>query len=155
MAELQRTRKRVLAVASGGGHWHQLRLLDEAFCDADVTYVTTIEGLAEASESAVCAYVVPDCNASRIFDVMRCLASMTHVVAKTRPHLIVTTGAAPGLLAVALGRLMASRTIFIDSVANAEKLSLSARLAQWIAHECLTQWPVVAGGRVKYQGRLL
>ena len=33
--------RKVFAVASGGGHWTQLRLLSESFDHCDVHYVTT------------------------------------------------------------------------------------------------------------------
>ena len=38
-----RNRKKVLAVASSGGHWIQLRRVIPAFADSEVVYVTVIE----------------------------------------------------------------------------------------------------------------
>ena len=55
---------------------------------------------------------------------------MAFVVVRVRPHVIVTTGAAPGYIAIRLGRILGARTVFLDSMANAEKLSLSAHLAE-------------------------
>jgi hypothetical protein len=63
---------------------------------------------------------------------------------KTRPHVVITTGAAPGYFAIRMGRVLGARTLFLDSVANAEKLSLSAHLSQRHADLMLTQWPDVA-----------
>ena len=59
--------------------------------------------------------------------------------------MVVTTGAAPGLVALALAKLFAgSRTVWIDSIANTERLSLSGRLARPVADAWLTQWPHLA-----------
>jgi UDP-N-acetylglucosamine:LPS N-acetylglucosamine transferase len=74
-----------------------------------------------------------------------------------RPRLIVTTGAAPGLLAIVAGRLMGCRSVWIESVANAETLSLSGRLTARWADVRLTQWPHLASERrgVRYIGSVL
>ena len=46
-------------------------------------------------------------------------------------------------------------SFLLDSVANVDELSLSGRLASETADLCLTQWPQLAGGRVKYVGAVL
>ena len=53
--------RRILAVASGGGHWEQMAVLAPSFGDAEVVYVTTIEGLAEQLGVAQ-SELIPDCN---------------------------------------------------------------------------------------------
>ena len=59
--------------------------------------------------------------------------------------MVVTTGAAPGLVAlVAAKLLLRSRTIWIDSIASVETLSLSARLARPVADAWLVQWAHLA-----------
>jgi len=68
----------------------------------------------------------------------------------------VTTGAAPGYLAIRLGRLMGAKTIWVDSVANAEELSMSGRLAGRHAGLWLTQWAHLAGRPgPEYRGSVL
>ena len=58
---------------------------------------------------------------------------------------MVSTGAAPGLMALAVAKLVAgSRTVWIDSIANSERLSLSGRLARPVADAWLVQWPHLA-----------
>ena len=68
---------------------------------------------------------------------------------------MISTGAAPGYLAIRGARLLRARTAWIDSVANVEEVSLSGRLASEQADLCLTQWPHLAAGRVTYQGSVL
>ena len=67
------------------------------------------------------------------------------ILLRTRPHIVVSTGAAPGYFAVRLGKLLGARTIWIDSIANVEKLSLSGQRIGRHADLWLTQWPHLAG----------
>ena len=57
------------------------------------------------------------------------------------PDVIVSTGAAPGYIALRLGRLLGSRTIWLDSIANVERLSMSGEIVGRHADLWLTQWP--------------
>jgi hypothetical protein len=68
---------------------------------------------------------------------------------------VVSTGAAPGYIAIRLGKLLGARTVWIDSVANVEELSLSGRMVSGRADLCLTQWPHLASGPVAYMGTVL
>lgn len=78
------------------------------------------------------------------------------IVIRERPDVVVTTGAAPGLVVLALARLLGARTVWVDSIANAERLSLSGRLAEGRADLVLTQWPELAReGGPRYLGGVL
>lgn len=129
---------KVLAISSGGGHWEQLMLLREGLCAGEVVYVNTIPGLAEKANVAP-SYVVADCNRSAPIRNLRCLTDIFGIVRKEHPDVVVSTGAAPGLFGLAVGKLFGARTIWIDSVANCERLSLSGRAAGWIADLWITQ----------------
>jgi len=43
-------------------------------------------------------------------------------------------------VALRLGKLLGCRTVWLDSIANAEEISMSARLARRYADLWLTQW---------------
>lgn len=145
---------RVLAVASKGGHWHQLAMITPAFSSASVIYATTMPGLSEASGLGTAA-VLPDFNRSALSGMWICIARLIQIVARERPTIVITTGAAPGLIALIIGRLYGAKTVWIDSVANAEQLSMSGKVASYVAHSCLTQWAHLQTGRIEYWGRLL
>jgi UDP-N-acetylglucosamine:LPS N-acetylglucosamine transferase len=66
------------------------------------------------------------------------------LILKVRPDVVVSTGAAPGYFAVRFGRLFGASTIWVDSVANVEELSMSGQMAGRCAHVWLTQWPHLA-----------
>jgi len=136
---------RVLAVASGGGHWVQLRRVLPAFADMSVVCVTVDSAYGREVEHPV--RVVRDATRWDRWAVFVLAGQMLRLLWRECPDLVVTTGAAPGLFAVLLGRLLGARTIWLDSVANVEELSLSGRIAGRFAHLWLTQWPELAGER--------
>lgn len=135
-------RPRLLAVASGGGHWEQLMLVRDAFADADTLFVTTMPGLAE--RSGVEARLVPDCNRHEKLRAVRCALKLLWLIAWQRPDAVISTGALPGFFAIAIARRFGARTMWLDSVANAEEMSMAGRLARRHADRWLSQWPAVA-----------
>jgi len=143
---------RILAVASGGGHWVQLCRLVPAWDGCVVTYVTTEPGLRAGVEAAAAArgqacpgfHVVLDANRWQKLRLLRSLLQIVLILARTRPDVVITPGAAPGYFALRLGRLMGARTIWIDSIANAEELSLAGQKAGRHSDLWLTQWEHLA-----------
>ncbi|BDI59490.1 glucuronosyltransferase [Qipengyuania nanhaisediminis] len=133
------TNRKVLAVASTGGHWEQLMLLRETLDKFDTRYATT-DARAARQRHIEDAVIVPDCNLDRPLATLWCALVSLWTVVRIRPQRIISTGAAPGLLMICAGRLVGAKTLWIDSVANGERLSLSGRLAMRISHQCLTQW---------------
>jgi len=139
-------RVRVLAIASCGGHWKQLLRLSPAFAGCDVVYASV--GADRAGDVRGHRFLqIPDASRSSLRSVLTSGLTVLRVVLAERPDVIVSTGACPGLLGVAAGKLLGARTVFIDSVANASRLSLSGRLARWCADLWLTQWSHLASPR--------
>lgn len=132
--------RRVLAVASGGGHWVQLQRLRPALEGHEVAFVTTHQGYADEA-APYRFHVVNDASRSRKLGLVLLAFRMLAILVRERPHVIISTGAAPGYLALRIGRLFGSRTIWIDSIANVEEMSLAGRLARRYADVWLTQWP--------------
>ena len=146
--------KRILAVASGGGHWHQLMAMRPAFEGHEVTYVTTLDGLPE--QSGLSGVIVPDCNRNEKAAMLRTGAALARLVWRVRPQAVISTGALPGVMALGLGKAAGARTVWIDSVANAEEMSMSGRLARRVADLWLTQWAHVAeAAGAEYAGSVL
>jgi UDP-N-acetylglucosamine:LPS N-acetylglucosamine transferase len=148
-------KKRILAIASAGGHWQQLMRLRPAFQGQDPIYVTTNAAYA-ADVPGHALFVVVDANRSEPLNLIRSAFGMLFRVLKTRPDLVISTGAAPGLFGIIFGRLVGARTIWVDSIANAETLSMSGRIASKVAHITLTQWPHLAATEgPRYEGSIL
>ena len=146
---------KILAIASGGGHWIQLLRLRPAFLDANITYASVDDALA-ADVDGRPFYRFPDANRQRKFLLLRQILSIAWILLRVRPNVIISTGASCGYVAIRIGRLLGARTLFIDSIANAEHLSLSGHLACRHANMMLTQWPHLASpDGPKYKGSVL
>jgi UDP-N-acetylglucosamine:LPS N-acetylglucosamine transferase len=121
---------------------------DVAFVSTFDHYVTQVAGHRY--------YVVP--NASR-FDLKGFFPGAwraLRILLKERPDAIITTGSAPMLIFLMLGRLIGARTLWVDSLANPERMSSSGRIARRLAHETVSQWPEVAAAEgVRYWGSVL
>jgi UDP-N-acetylglucosamine:LPS N-acetylglucosamine transferase len=139
-----RTGRKVLAVSSGGGHWVELGRLRAAFAGLDVAYVST-EPADAASLGGARHYVVRNVTRRDRWGFAVTLWQILRILLRERPDVVVTTGAAPGFLALAVAKLLCgSRTIWIDSIASVGTLSLSARLARPVADAWLVQWAHLA-----------
>ena len=69
---------------------------------------------------------------------------MLWLVIRERPDVVVTTGAAPGYFALRFGKWIGAKTIWIDSIANLERMSLSGERVRRYADLWLTQWAHLA-----------
>ncbi len=158
MADLKNLRHsaiRVLAVASGGGHWEQLMLLRPTLEGFAVSYATTDPALG-ARDGIDPIYALSDSNRNKPLDALKSLWQIMTIFKKTRPDVIVSTGSMPGLICLILGRILGRRTIWIDSVANSERMSMSGAFACRFVTVALTQWEHLAQPRgPKYFGALL
>ena len=143
---------RIVAVASAGGHWVQLMRLRQAWQGLDITYLTTDPGLAEQLRAEAAAAgapapqvrIVEEGNRWQKRKLVKQLSQIFLLMLWLRPDVVVTTGAAPGYFALRFGRMLGARTIWIDSIANAEELSLSGQKVARHADLWLTQWPHLA-----------
>lgn len=146
---------RLLAVASGGGHWVQLLRLRGAFRDFEPSYVSMFDNYAEAVPGSN-FHTIPDASRFDKLSFLKVWAKAIWIMAKERPNAVVTTGSAPMLSFIILGRLIGARTLWVDSIANAERMSSSGRFARKIAHCTISQWPEVAEKEgVQYWGSIL
>jgi UDP-N-acetylglucosamine:LPS N-acetylglucosamine transferase len=133
-------RRKVLAVSSGGGHWIQLLRLSPAFMDSEVVFVGVSQSY--RSDVAECKfYTVPDATRWDKIGLIRSALKLTWINWKERPDVVVSTGAAPGYLAIRVGRLFGARTVWLDSIANVDCLSMSGEIVGRYADLWLTQWP--------------
>ena len=147
--------KKIVAVASGGGHWGEMRRILPALDGLEVVY------------ASVDADLDPDLAPARYYRVRNvsrhdrlgfavALWQCARLMWRERPEVVISTGAAPGLVALAVAKLFRSRTVWIDSIANTKRLSLSGRLARPVADAWLVQWPHLARpGGPDYWGAVL
>lgn len=142
---------RVLAIASGGGHWVQLLRLRPAFEGARVTYVSVRPAYATdvPGERFI---AINDATRWDKVGLARMALKLVWIMLRTRPNVVISTGAAPGYFAIRLGKLLGARTIWLDSIANVEEMSMTGMLVKDHATLWMTQWPHLAGDGVKQVG---
>lgn len=155
---------KLMVVASAGGHWVQLMRMRKAWDGLDTIYMTTESGLSDIVKTMARDegnpppkfISVTDANLSEKMRLIRQLFEVLLAVLRHRPDVIITTGAAPGYFALRFGKLIGARTIWIDSMANAEKLSKSGQEVRKYADLWLTQWEHLAQSEgPHFMGRVL
>jgi Oligosaccharide biosynthesis protein Alg14 like len=135
--------KKVLAVASSGGHWTQLLRIVPALDSCEVVFVTVIEGYrTDVPDNKF--YVVSDATRWNKLALIPLALKITWITIRERPDMVISTGAAPGYVSLVIGRIFGARTIWLDSITNIEHLSMSGSLARKYADLWLTQWPHLA-----------
>lgn len=147
--------RRVLAIASGGGHWVQLLRLRPAFVGCAVSFATVHADSAADLTPGERLFTFRDASRKDWWNFFGCGLQIAGIVLRVRPHVVVTTGAMPPLAALLFGRLIGARTLWVDSVANSEELSGSGRIARRFATRVVTQWPQLATPETPCWGSVL
>ena len=88
--------------------------------------------------------------------LIRTAAQLVWIIIGERPDVVLSTGAAPGYLAIRIGKLLRAKTVWLDSIANVDCLSLSGSLVGSHTDLWLTQWESLArpGGPI-FRGSVL
>ncbi|MFW6313842.1 MAG: UDP-N-acetylglucosamine--LPS N-acetylglucosamine transferase, partial [Spirochaetota bacterium] len=136
----------VLALSSGGGHWIELLRLRPAWEGLDVVYAT-VHAESSTDVGPAPLFAIPDGNLHTVLRLPRVCGAVFLLVMRIRPRAIVSTGAAPGFFALFFGKLIGAKTVWVDSIANADQLSLSGKAVRPFADAWLTQWDHIASDR--------
>ncbi len=148
-------RKRVFAVASQGGHWVQLMRIVPAFgnryemmfCSTKPDYANVV-----GNDRFV---VIKDYTRHSAWRILSVFSTAFKAMRRFRPDVILTTGSGPAIAVILAGKLLGVKSIWIDSVANAEHMSLSGRIARHVATRVYSQWPNVAkNSGVRFAGNI-
>lgn len=139
-------------VSSSGGHWEQLLLIAKGIEANEKKFVCT-----DKSQKHRVAphkfYNISDCNQKTPIKLAKCLFESLALLRSERPDIIISTGAAPGLMAIIAAKMLGcKKTIWIDSIANSEKISLSGKIATRIAARTYTQWAHLKSNDIHYSG---
>jgi UDP-N-acetylglucosamine:LPS N-acetylglucosamine transferase len=148
---------KICLAASAGGHLTQLLKLARCWAEYDAIFVTTGEAVAGELAKRGVVYVVGECNRSMLFKTVCVFLRCVKIVLKERPDVILSTGAATGCMLCFLGKLRGAKVVWMDSITNTEKLSLSGRMVRHIADLFLVQWPqlVAKYKNVEYVGSVI
>jgi UDP-N-acetylglucosamine transferase subunit ALG13 len=147
-------KKKVLAVCSGGGHFVQMRRLAPAFNGHELVFCSVNKGygtLIDADKT----YEVHDANKKRpvkaFFQALRIIG----ILLRERPDIVVSTGASIGAFSCMFSFLSASKVLWVDSIANSSRLSLSGKIVSRLKGTTLTQWSALGTERIGFKGTVL
>lgn len=148
---------KLLAISSPGGHWIQLNRLSAGLEDRyRVVYAMPAALFTATSLSGRKVYAVTDVSADNKWRLIPCALQVLYILLKERPKAILSTGAAPGAVAIWLGSFLGIRTIWVDSIANVKQISRAGRLAKKRADVFLTQWEHLSNGQdIHFKGAVL
>ena len=146
--------------ASAGGHMNELLGLLEHSEDWPVQpsiYITTQQLLANKLQERGKTYVIGETNRNHPFSAFKILIQGFGIMIKDKPDVIITTGSLPLAMICLAGKIFSKKIIWIDSIANTDKFSVSGRLMYHIADLFITQWKELAekNSKAEFVGVLL
>lgn len=147
----------VLLVASTGGHLVELLELADQYEHAARHWVTFNKLDAHvllAGESV--SYAYGPTNRSLV-NLVRNLFLAFRVLRDVRPDAVITTGAGVGVPFVYAARILGIKSIYVESLARINGLSLSGRLVYPVASYFFVQWPELAEhhSKCRYVGAIV
>jgi beta-1,4-N-acetylglucosaminyltransferase len=139
-------RLRVCLAASSGGHISQLLKLADCWNRKkyDTFFVTTTQVIGEKLQRYGRIYFVGESNREHPLLVLRAFLKCALIVSRERPDVLISTGAATGCIACLIGKLLGANVVWVDSITNIERISLSGRIIRHVADLFLVQWPKLA-----------
>ena len=146
---------KLFAISSPGGHWIQLtRLCAGLEQQYQIVYAMPDKLFKPKRDQKV--YSVIDVSADDKWKLIPCALQVAYILLKERPDAILSTGAAPGVVAIMLGKLLRIRTIWVDSIANVQKISRSGEMVKNRADVFITQWEHLSDQQtILYKGSVL
>ena len=136
---------RICLAASAGGHISQLLKLSQCWEGHRTFCVTTTKVVEEQIRKYGSVYIVGECNHQHPLRVLATLTRCLKAVVRERPDVVISTGAAAGCITCFLGKLLGAKVIWLDSITNVNRISLSGRLVRPIADLFLVQWRHLVG----------
>ena len=151
---------KVCAGASSGGHMNQLLRLLDAGGDwpwKPTVFVTTLPTVAAPLKARGPVHLVGECDRNHPLKAVGVVLRSLRVALRERPDVVITTGSMPLAMLCAWCKFLGARIVWIDSVANVEKLSMSGRFVRQFADLFLVQWPELADKRhgAEYAGAIV
>ncbi|RYY82000.1 MAG: oligosaccharide biosynthesis protein Alg14, partial [Chitinophagaceae bacterium] len=140
--------------ASGGGHVVELLRLQPAFEEHELIYMSTLDSYANAFKGYA-YHTIPDFSQWNVYKVPRASFVLFRLFTRIRPDVVVTTGAAPGVLALFIGWLLGAKTIWVEASCHTEKISVSGKICAFFASRVYTQWQHLATNKFVYSGNVI
>lgn len=148
--------RRALLVASAGGHWLELCRISPALKGFDCQFVSTTAGLV-APVGTRHVLRLPDGSRDTIGNLIASAWQFWRILRAFQPDIVITTGAAPGAMALAVAGCAGVQVVWVESMSSADGLSMSGRCVRRFADLTIVQWPQLAerDASLSYFGKIL
>jgi UDP-N-acetylglucosamine:LPS N-acetylglucosamine transferase len=155
--KISKNNKKICLAASAGGHLTQLLKITDSWTDCEAVYISTSQVVASKLSQFGKTYIVGECNRKHFIECVKVLFRCLAIAVKERPDYVLSTGAAPGFFLCITAKLLGAKVIWVDSIANVKKLSMSGKLIRPFADLFLTQWPELQNNLkgIEYQGGVI
>ena len=148
--------KKILAISSPGGHWTQLNIICDGLLklqDHEIVYAVPASLFKSKQEKKL--YSIVDVSADNKLMLIPCAFQVLYILLKERPDTIISTGAAPGVVAMLIAKFLPIKTIWVDSIANVRLISRSGRMIKKHVNVFLTQWKTLEEDGIQHKGAIL
>lgn len=144
--------------ASSGGHMTELDALLEESSSWPIepsVYISTLS--ITKTERGKASHRIGECDRSTPLKILKVLINSLFVVAKEQPDVVVTTGSLPLAIFSLIAKAFGAKIIWIDSISQIDKISMSGKLVKPFANKFFVQWPELAERYPKaiYHGELI
>jgi UDP-N-acetylglucosamine:LPS N-acetylglucosamine transferase len=130
--------KKICIVSSCGGHLTEIRMLKPIYSEYEYFYVLNDQAIL-ADDMKDKTYFIT--HAERNLKIIKNFFEAFRIIWKERPNLFMSTGAGAIVVFSILGRILGIKTIYIETLASAEKPTLTGRLMYRLANYFYYQWP--------------
>lgn len=104
-------------------------------------FVATLGISASALPADARHYLIGECDRNHLWQAVKTVARCFKVVWRERPDVVLTTGSMPLALFCLVAKLFGAKIIWIDSISQIDRISMSGRLVRPFADLFLVQWP--------------
>ena len=153
--------KKVVFVASSGGHLTEILKLESLYNNYDYLLVTEQTDLTIALKDKYNVEFLkygPNKNIFKyIYTILYNIYICIKIVKRFRPETVVSTGAQIGGIMCFICKLMKAKVVYIESIAKIESLSITGRNVYYFADKFYVQWENLAKKykKCEYLGRLI
>ena len=148
---------RLVIACSTGGHLVEARRLEAVYKAYDYSYFTFDGGVARELAKTEKVVTIPNIHRQKPYTWITGIIYSFLAAVKTRPDVIISTGAGIVVFYCIFARLLGAKLIFIESMARVELPTLTARMLYPFSNLFIIQWPNLLKffPKAKYFGRLL
>ena len=136
--------KKVLMVASSGGHMEELTRLKKVISKYDCCWVTENNDFQTYGDNVQINYYVPQVNRRELLFPAKFLyvsLKALYIILKEKPDFVISTGALISYPFCRIAKWMGKKVIFIESFARVNELSMTGRLLYNHVNRFIVQWP--------------